>query len=210
MDFIPNAETFSLWLINYGSFALFGLLALGIIALPIPEETLMVLAGILMYNGQVSIPATIIAALGGSILGITVSYILGSTLGLFFLHKYGKYVGLTEKRLNIVHDWFEHFGKWTLIIGYFIPGVRHLTGFAAGSSQLEYKYFALFGYTGALLWVSVFLSIGYFFGDYWLAILANFRMPVDEIVTTLIFGGILACGVYIFYKINKRSDTTGK
>jgi len=207
MEFLPTSETFSLWLIQYGSFALFGLLALGIIALPIPEETLMVIAGILMYNEQVSIPATIIAALGGSMLGITVSYLLGITLGTYFLKQYGKYVGLTEKRLDNVHNWFERFGKWTLIIGYFIPGVRHLTGFAAGSSNLEYKYFALFGYMGAFLWVSVFLSMGYFFGNYWLALLTNFDIPIDEIATCIIFAIILSGAIFVFYKINKPKFT---
>jgi len=208
MELLPTAETFSLWLIHYGSFALFCLLALGIIALPVPEETLMVIAGVLMYNEQVSMPATVIAALGGSIFGITVSYLLGITLGTYFLKKYGKYVGLTEKRLETVHNWFERFGKWTLVIGYFIPGVRHLTGFAAGSSKLEYKYFALFAYTGALLWVSVFLSIGYFFGNYWLQVLANFNMPADEIMTAIIFGAILACGGFIFYKVKNKPSTS--
>jgi len=57
---------------------------------------------------------------------------------------------------------------------------------------------------GALLWVSVFLSIGYFFGNYWLSIVANFSIPIDEIVTALIFGGILIAGGYVFYKINKN------
>ncbi len=204
MEFLPTAETFSLWLIHYGSFALFLLLALGIIALPVPEETLMVLAGVLMSNQQVSIPKTILAALGGSILGITVSYLMGVTLGIYFLKKYGKYVGLTDQRLKKVHDWFERFGKWTLVIGYFIPGVRHLTGFAAGSSKLEYKDFAIFAYLGALLWVSLFLSVGYFFGNYWLAMLASFTLPVDEMITTLILGGVLVGAAFIIYKVNKK------
>lgn len=206
MEFLPNSETFSLWLIEYGSFALFGLLALGIIALPVPEETLMIIAGVLMYNEKLNIPATILAALGGSILGITVSYVLGITFGTYFLQKFGKYVGLTEARFDAVHQWFERLGKWTLVIGYFIPGVRHLTGFAAGSSKLEYKYFALFGYFGALLWVSTFLSIGYFFGNYWLNVLSNFDLPIDEIMTLLIFGAILAIMIYIFYRVNKAAS----
>lgn len=203
MDILPDMETFSLWLTHYGSFALFGLLALGIIALPVPEETLMVLAGILMFNGKLNIPSTIIAACSGSIFGITVSYLLGKSVGNYFLHRYGKWVGIKEKQINLVHEWFEKYGKWTLVIGYFIPGVRHLTGFSAGTTALEYKHFALFAYTGAVIWVSTFLSIGYFFGNYWLNILNYFKVDIDSI--TLITGclAIIAVIVYLYFKLKK-------
>lgn len=166
MEFLPDFETFSLWLVNYGSFALFGLLMLGIVALPVPEETLMMLAGALIRNGQLHLHETLIAAYLGSMVGITVSYILGKTVGFYFLHKYGSWLGLTEAKLQKAHLWFEKYGKWTLFIGYFIPGVRHFTGFSAGAAKLEYPTFALFAYTGAFFWVSTFVALGYFFGTY--------------------------------------------
>jgi membrane protein DedA with SNARE-associated domain len=50
------------------------------------------------------------------------------------------------------------------VIGYFIPGVRHFTGFSSGMATLPFHHFALFAYSGALLWVTSFLTIGYFFG----------------------------------------------
>ncbi len=169
---MPNLDTFTLWLVNYGSISLFFLLALGIVALPIPEETLMVIAGALMSNGTLGLPSTIISAYLGSVCGISLSYTLGRTVGLFFIHKYGRWVGLTQKRLNKAHRWFEHFGKWSLLFGYFIPGIRHFTGFCAGATYLEVGHFALFAYSGALLWVTTFLSLGYFFGNYWPELLA--------------------------------------
>lgn len=52
MDYLPDHETLSYWLLHYGNFALFALLAVGIIILPVPDETLMVLAGIFMYKGD--------------------------------------------------------------------------------------------------------------------------------------------------------------
>lgn len=170
MDFLPGIDTFSLWLMQYGSFVLFILLTVGIIALPVPEETLMVIAGILMHRGKLHIPSTILAALLGSLCGITVSYWLGRTAGQYLITKYGGWVGLTEARFEKAHRWFEKFGRWALLIGYFIPGVRHLTGLSAGVSGFPYRQFALYAYSGALIWVSSFLSIGYFFGKQWLAL----------------------------------------
>ena len=177
MELFAENSTFSLWLLNYGSFALFGLLAVGIIALPVPEETLMVFAGLLMSQGKLSLATTPFAAFFGSICGMTVSYFLGRTAGHYCIHKFGPWIGLTEKRLQKAHDWFERFGTWTLMIGYFIPGLRHFTGFSAGTTDLEFNRFALFAYTGAFFWVSTFLSLGYFFGDYCvtcIAYLGNF------------------------------------
>lgn len=159
-------EVLTAWLTQYGSVALFFLLVSGIVILPIPEETLMVVAGVLMSQGILNTPSTLVAAYGGSICGITTSYLLGLTIGHFLIIKYGKWIGMTQSRLDKAHNWFEKFGKWTLIVGYFIPGVRHFTGFVSGTTEMQYKHFALFAYTGAVLWVTTFISIGYFCGNY--------------------------------------------
>ena len=81
MDYLATSETFTLWLGLYGNWALFILLALGIIALPVPEESLMILAGLLIYNGKLNAVPTFFASFGGSVCGITVSYLLGIALG---------------------------------------------------------------------------------------------------------------------------------
>ena len=83
MDCSPETTSFfSLWLTKYGSFALFLMLSLGILALPIPEETLMVIAGVLMHKGQLNIPLTVLFSYAGTICGITMSYALGRTAEL--------------------------------------------------------------------------------------------------------------------------------
>ena len=171
MEFLAEDTAFTAWLLHYGSFALFGLLALGIIAFPVPEESLMIAAGFLMSNGNLPVGSTVLASLGGSICGITISYIIGRTAGHYAVTKYGKWIGLSTQKLKKAHEWFEKFGTWALFVGYFIPGVRHFTGFCAGTTDLEISRFTLFAYFGALVWVSTFLSIGYFFGDYCIALL---------------------------------------
>lgn len=164
MDILP--DTMTIWLENYGSFALFVLLALGIIALPVPEETLLLFTGYMLQAGKLAFFPSLCAAYLGSITGITVSFIIGYTGAHYLLIKYGSYFGLTETKLAKMHDWFEHYGKWLLVIGYFIPGVRHFTGVFAGISTIEYSHFALYAYSGAVLWVSTFLALGYFFGNF--------------------------------------------
>lgn len=192
MELFWEGDALSHWLMHYGSISVFILLALGIIALPVPEETLMVLAGVLMSKGKINVIETGIAAYAGSICGITVSYLMGRLAGNYILKRYGNWIGLTEKRLEQVHAWFERFGKWTLFIGYFVPGVRHFTGFTAGMAELEYKYFALFAYTGALVWVTVFLSLGYFVGDHWIHQIKSYEVGFEE------FAVVAFCVMFAF------------
>lgn len=208
MDFLPDLDQLSQWIVNYGSIALFILLALGIIALPVPEETLMMVTGLLIARGELKPLETMLAALLGSMTGITTSYLIGRTAGTFFLTKYGKWIGITESRMQKAHNWFEHYGKWTLLIGYFIPGVRHFTGIIAGVTTLEFKQFALFAYTGALLWVSLFLSIGYFFGNIAYEYYEKFEFTFDQtIIIASVIAGILALafGIYKWITIKRRS-----
>ncbi len=161
------------WISQYGYFAIFGLLTLGVVGLPVPDETLLTLTGALVARGQLHLPFAFVAALCGSASGITVSYILGRTFGLTLIHRYGKYVRIREDHLEKAHGFFDRAGHWGLTFGYFIPGVRHFTAYAAGMSCLDAKHFALFAYLGAFLWVSTFLSIGYFLGERWQAVEAN-------------------------------------
>ena len=152
---------------QYGYFAIFSLLLLGIVGLPVPDEWLMTFAGFLVYKQTLKPVPTVMAAFLGSACGITVSYVLGRTLGLFVIHRFGPYFHLTQHRLDLVHDWFGRIGTWSLLIGYFVPGIRHLTAVVAGTSGLPAIRFGLFAYTGAGMWVGTFVSIGYYFGDQW-------------------------------------------
>ena len=179
-------DALAVWLTHYGAFTLFIIMALGIIAFPVPEETLMVLAGVLMHNGTLVPAPTIAAALFGAMMGITVSYLLGRLFGKYILLRWGSYVGITEEHLDKAHSWFLRFGKWALPIGYFIPGVRHFTGISAGISGLEYPQFALFAYLGALFWVTSFLSIGYFVGGNWFFAIKINEIGADEIFVFVI------------------------
>jgi membrane protein DedA with SNARE-associated domain len=203
MECLPINETFSSWLIQYGSFVLFFLLLLGIIAFPIPDETLMVFAGVLIDDGKLYMIPTLIAAYAGSICGITLSYIVGRTVGHYFIHKYGSWVGITVERLAKAEAWFQKYGKWTLTFGYFIPGIRHFTGLASGMANVPYKDFALFAYSGAILWATTFLLVGFFFGNYCLAIFDNIEIGIEDFV--IVAAIVVIIYLLIHFKKNRQN-----
>jgi membrane protein DedA with SNARE-associated domain len=158
------------WITQYGYLAIFLLLVFGIVGLPVPDETLLTFTGYLVFKGGLSLPLAYGAALAGSLCGITLSYTLGRTFGLTLIHRYGRYVRITEEHVNKAHAWFARVGHWGLTFGYFVPGVRHLTAYAAGMSDVEAPQFALFAYSGGCLWVAAFLGLGYFLGERWRAV----------------------------------------
>lgn len=202
MDFLMDQNQLLLWLNQYGSFALFALLAIGIIGLPIPEETMLILTGVLLSKGHIATVPTLFAAYMGSICGISGSYIMGRTVGSRIIHKFGGWLGLTEARLQSAHNWFEHYGKWSLSFGYFIPGIRHFTGIAAGVTELEYKDFALFAYCGAIVWVSLFLAVGYFLGDYWTPL---YEMLDKNLTLLIVAATALVLAYLIVRSLRKKS-----
>lgn len=161
------------WITEYGYLAIFSLLVLGIVGLPVPDETLLTFTGYLVFKGHLSPPLAFLSAFAGSACGITISYTLGRTFGLQLIHRYGRYLRITEEHVNKAHAWFGRVGHWGLTFGYFIPGVRHFTAYAAGMSDVETPQFCLFAYSGAALWAASFISLGYFLGERWQSVQAN-------------------------------------
>jgi membrane protein DedA with SNARE-associated domain len=160
-------EWITTWIATYGYVAIFFLLMLGIVGLPIPDETIMVYCGFLISKGTLNPVGVAIAAVAGSWCGITVSYFLGRTLGVGVVHRFGKYMHVTDERLEKVNEWFRKAGHWTLFIGYYIAGVRHFTALVAGTSRLNFGTFALYAWSGGLVWVGIFLTLGYYLGEKW-------------------------------------------
>ncbi len=169
------------WITQYGYLAIFLLLVFGIVGLPVPDETLLTFTGYLIFKGRLAAPLAFFTALAGSMCGITISYSLGRTFGLKLLHRYGRYIRIRERHIQKAHEWFARVGHWGLTFGYFVPGVRHLTAYVAGVSDTEPHMFALFAYSGAVLWVATFLTLGYFLGERWEAVEKNIHHYLVEV-----------------------------
>jgi membrane protein DedA with SNARE-associated domain len=191
-------ETLLQWISQYGYEGIFFLLLLGIVGLPIPDETLMTFSGYLIYKGQLSLVPTAIAAFLGSICGISISYIIGRTGGTLLVSKYGPWLHITQDKIDRVHKWLEHTGRWGLFFGYFVPGVRHITAIVAGTTRLQYPIFAAFAYTGGLFWCTSFITAGFFLGKQWRVIVTSLHrwMPIVLVVA--------GCGLVVYYLLRRR------
>lgn len=180
---MPHADQL---IARYGYLAVFGLLMLGIVGPLIPDETILVIAGILARQGRLDYVSVVAAGYAGSLCGITLSYLLGRQ-GLFLLMERVPFLRRQAGRhMPRVHAWFQRFGGWTLFFGYFVAGVRHFTALAAGTSRMKVPRFAIYAYTGGLVWVICFVSLGYFLGDQWERVARAVNHSVLAIVLIII------------------------
>lgn len=155
------------YIVQYGYIALYAMLALGIIGLPIPDETLMTFVGSLTSYGHMSYAKALSVSFLGSMTGMLISYYLGRKIGKPFLYRYGKWVYLTPERLERSERWFQKYGMWTVAFGYFVPGIRHFTCYLAGISGIIFWRYVLYAGVGALIWCAAFITLGHVIGHNW-------------------------------------------
>ena len=189
------------WVSDYGYLAIFVAMMFGIVGLPIPDETLLVFSGYLSTTAHLRLELVLLSGYLGAISGITASYLIGRYFGYGFLHKYGRWIHLTDEKLEKLHNWYERFGGWTLVFGYYIAGVRHVSAIVAGTSRLEYPRFAMFAYPAAILWVSVFVVLGRVLGEHWQEALLVVHRDILKISAGL---AIVAAGWLLWRRYRRK------
>jgi membrane protein DedA with SNARE-associated domain len=190
------------WIEQYRYGAIFVLLMLGIVGLPIPDELLLIFVGYLTFKGTLRLEAAEATAFLGSATGISLSYAIGRYLGPPALMKFGHLMHVRPERLAETQRWVGRWGKYSLLVGYFFPGVRQLTALVVGASLLPPATFARFAYTGALIWSAIFIALGYFAGEEWRQLAAILHRSLIAVILGLF---VLASAVTVI--LIRRSST---
>ncbi|GGG10129.1 alkaline phosphatase [Paenibacillus albidus] len=185
---------------SYGYNVLFFGLLLEFVALPFPGETTMAFAGFLSYTGKLDFPTLVLVAFAGTTIGMTITYFIGLKAGMPFIQRYGKWFLFSPAKLEKTQRWFERYGSILISIGYFVPGVRHFTGYFAGIIALPFRKFALYAYGGALFWVVLFLGIGRVFGPQWMGIFHLFEVYALWIIS----GGAAIAVLFCLYRYRRQ------
>ncbi|QEK11355.1 DedA family protein [Crassaminicella thermophila] len=181
----------------YGYIGIFLALVLGIIGLPIPDEVLLTFAGFLVSKGKMDYFLLILVSFIGSVAGVSISFFIGYHLGLPFLLKYGRILGITKKSLNKAEKWYNKYGKYTIVIGYFIPGIRQLNAYYAGIIKKPYWKFAFYAYIGGFIWVMIFVTLGIYVGERWML----FSHIIHKFALSVL---VLICICFCIYYIVKN------
>ncbi|MFF2796536.1 DedA family protein [Lysinibacillus xylanilyticus] len=177
---------------------------LELMALPISGELLMSYAGFFVYQGEMNYFLALLTVFLSAGAGITLTYWIGKAGGYKLIEKYGKYVHLGPERYKKTAAWFERSGSKLLIFAYFIPGVRHFTGYVSGVSKIPFRKFIIPAYTGAFLWGICFITLGKVLGPKWDTFhqAAGKYLIIFLIVLAVLLGSYL---IFRFYKIQIKN-----
>ncbi|WP_246066840.1 DedA family protein [Paenibacillus koleovorans] len=189
---------------TYRYLALFGLLALGIIGLPIPDETLMTFVGSLTAYGHLTFGKSLTVSFSGSMTGMLISYFIGRRVGKPFLDRFGKWFHLTPNRLAKGEKWFQKYGAWAIVFGYFVPGVRHLTCYLAGMSGIRFWRYFVYAGSGAFVWCFTFITLGRVIGRNWETVLHLLHVYMGRGVAIGIL--VIALGLLLFIWLRRRKS----
>ena len=166
--------------------------------IPFPSELVLVPAGYLAAQGQMSIAAIMGSALAGSLIGAFVNYYLAFTLGRKFLIKFGKYFFIKEETLLKMENYFEKHGHISTFTGRLIPGIRQLISIPAGIAKMNLVEFSLYTTLGAGIWALVLTLLGYFIGTNQELI----QQYLKEITIVVVM--LLVILVSVYYRYQKR------
>lgn len=163
----------------------------GLVVTPfLPGDSLIFASGALAAMGSMNMGAFFIVFFLAAIIGDTVNYHIGKNIGTKILEKENTRFVKKEHILKANAFYAKH-GSMTIIIGRFIPIIRTFVPFVAGIGEMHYLKFIGYNVLGGLLWVTLFLSGGYFFGNLPL-IKNNFSIVLIMIILISITPAVVA------------------
>ena len=148
----------------------YGLVALGLLiflesaGLPLPGETMLLLAAAAAAQGVLPIGAVIAVAAVAAIAGDSLGYWIGHRYGLALLTRYGRWLRITPAHLNHAQAFFQRHGPKTVFLGRFVAVLRVLAAVLAGVSRMPYGLFLTYNAVGGIAWAAVIGFLGFQFG----------------------------------------------
>jgi membrane protein DedA with SNARE-associated domain len=151
---------------HYGYLAVGGILFLEDFGVPLPGETMLIAASLYAGTGSLNIWLVGLVAVIGAVAGDNVGFAIGHFGGRKLIDRFGKYVFLTPKRLDKVEDFFRRHGSWVVVIARFVEGLRQANGLIAGTVEMPWLKFLAANVIGAVAWVTLWATLGYFAGNH--------------------------------------------
>ncbi|MGL4289899.1 MAG: DedA family protein [Phreatobacter sp.] len=150
----------------YGLWVLFAVVMLESMGVPMPGETALVTAA--LYAGtthRIGILPVIAVAAAAAILGDNIGYLIGRSIGLRLIERYGKYVRLDQARLKIGQYLFLRHGGKIVFFGRFVAFLRAFAALLAGTNRMPWPHFLVMNALGGIGWAALFGGAAYLFGE---------------------------------------------
>lgn len=187
----PGAGLITDLMSSIGYLGLAFLMALDATLLPVPSAVVLGFAGHLSYEGRFDIVLVTMVGAIGSTCGSLLMYAMGRWGGRPFLDRYGRYLGLGERKISSADAWFDRYGDWAVFLSQLLPVARDLIPFPAGIIKMDAKRFAAFSFLGSLPFCLALASVGLLAGPSWesaVEIVDQYDMLVLAIVIVPLIG----------------------
>jgi membrane-associated protein len=153
---------------HYGYWAVGITLLLENAGIPLPGETVLLLASFLAYSEhQLSLPWVMLVALCAAVTGDNIGFWIGVRGGRPFLDRYRSTFRIAPEIVERGERLFARYGAATIFFARFLFGLRIIAGPLAGVLRMRWNRFVVWNVLGAAFWVSVISTIGYKFGQHW-------------------------------------------
>lgn len=179
---------------QYGYLAVGGFITLEDFGVPAPGETILIAAAVYAGAGKLNIALVVVIGIVAAVVGDNIGYAIGTFGGRRLVTRYGKYVLITEERLEKAEHFFERHGGKVVVVARFIEGLRQVNGIVAGTSAMTWRRFVVFNVIGAALWVGTWSAVGYLAGSHITAIyeqITRYSLYVAIVIAVVIVAFIV-------------------
>ena len=186
-------------ILSMGYGGLFLLIVLESTLVPVPSMLVMPFAGYLASRGDFSLPVILAINSGAALTGSLLSYWFGAAGGRPLLVRYGRYVMVRPDDVRKTEEFFARHGAWTVLIGRFLPVVRHLISIPAGIARMKLPTFILQTFIGATVWGGGLMIVGYQVGKNWRSFVTTAKR-----FDLVIAAAIVLVGLYLAIRFYRR------
>lgn len=161
---------------------------------PIPSELIMPLAGFSAARGDATLVGVLLAGIVGSLVGAVLWYEVGRRVGgeriRHFAARHGRWLTLAPQEIDQAEAWFHRRGRWAVLIGRLVPGIRSLISVPAGVAKMPFGQFLLYSTLGTAVWTALLTGAGYLLEDQYTRVGA-WMNPVSNVVIVSLVGWYL-------------------
>ncbi|WP_035853696.1 DedA family protein [Cryptosporangium arvum] len=191
---------------DYGYLGLAVLVAVEGFAIPAPGQTAVVLAAGLAGTGKLNVVGVGLVAFAAAVTGDNIGYWIGRKGGRPLILRFGRYVRLTEQRLDRVEAFLSRRGSVVVTIARFVDGMRQLGGLVAGATGMPWRRYVVFDAIGAALWAGTWTTAGYLVGGHLPEVEATLRRYQWFVVALVV---VLAAGWFVLRRVRRRHALAG-
>src|SRR6202140_2056874 len=166
MDLLHNSlQLIEQYMLAYGCWAVFFGVMLENAGVPVPGETILLIAGYFASTGEFHLGLVMLISAGGPVIGDNIGFAIGRHFGRGVILRVGRFFFLTPKRFEHMENYFKSHGNKTILVARFITGLRVFAALLAGASHMRWRIFLAYNVAGAILWSIVITALGYLFGQ---------------------------------------------